>query len=112
MALIANADSPPVWQLGESLHYAEDIAGSRVELRLINQGDVHLAPEVTLRLTDALGREVRSEAGFGRWVLPGQSSALRFATNSLPPDTYQAVIELTPAVGSDSVQFSRQLIVP
>ncbi|MEO8495925.1 MAG: hypothetical protein ABI614_12695 [Planctomycetota bacterium] len=50
-----------------------------------NSGNMHLPLHAKLTMTDAFGRNVEMEAGFGKWLLPGAASELRFRTKFAPP---------------------------
>ncbi len=50
-----------------------------------NTGEMHLPLHAKLSMVDAFGRIVEMQAGFGKWLLPGAASELRFRTRFAPP---------------------------
>lgn len=111
VALVTESASAAGWRLGERLAFASGGSGQKpaVEATLKNDGVTHLAPHAKITLVDALDRQVASEAGYGRWVLPGATARLRFPTPRLPPGRYDATIELTPAPGAPTEVANRRL---
>jgi len=63
-------------------------AASRLEIKLLNQGDCHQTPAVSMRLSLPDGSSKLLHAGFGGWVLPESAQALPFARQKLEPGVY------------------------
>jgi len=60
-----------------------------------NQGSTHLALEARLSIFDERGARVQIPAGFGKWLMPGESAKLEFRMQQpLAPGKYQMKCEL------------------
>ncbi len=60
-----------------------------------NVGDTHHALEARLSIFDERGNRIQIPAGFGKWLMPGQSSKLEFRSeHALSPGKYQIKCEL------------------
>lgn len=69
-----------------------------------NTSTTHLPLNARLSITDETGRRISIPAGFGRWLMPGESSKLEFRIdNTLPTGNYQ--------LRCDVVQDDRPLTV-
>jgi len=59
-----------------------------------NTGTLHFPVDARLTITSELGRRYQVFGGFGRWVMPGQSTQVTFRLDSpLPPDKYKLKCE-------------------
>jgi len=101
--LCAGGAEVPAWKMAQACWSGTTVGGA-FELSLENTGGKHLAPHASLRVTDELGRQINSEAGFERWILPGETSQLRFPTPKLPEGKYQLEVEVTPTPGGTPVR--------
>ncbi|TWT87652.1 hypothetical protein Mal64_31940 [Pseudobythopirellula maris] len=111
VALLSPAESRVEWTSDPLTWRRRTATSGSVELRVHNHGTCRLAPHATLTLTDVVERQVTAEAGFGRWVLPGESATLAFDTPGLPAGAYHAALELTPDSGADVETLEQQLDV-
>ena len=60
-----------------------------------NLGSVHHALQARLSIFDEIGNRVQIPAGFGKWLMPGQTSKLEFRSEqALLPGKYQLKCEL------------------
>lgn len=100
VALIGHAASKkPVLRIGTARwNRQQDEAAIAVQLE--NDGSVHAAPHVKLRVVDDLDREIASEAGFESWLLPGESRLLSFPLKSLPRGDYRLYFEMFPTLNA------------
>ena len=58
-------------------------------------GDTHHPLEARLSIFDEKGNRILIPAGFGKWLMPGQSSKLEFRSeHALSPGKYQLKCEL------------------
>lgn len=86
---------------------------------VMNQGDVHVPLDGKLTVSNALGQSAEFLAGYGRWLLPGQSDDLRFhMPGPLPPGTYHYHAEIdigegrTPVAVEDKFRVEAQAEPP
>jgi hypothetical protein len=55
-----------------------------------NTSETHMPLNARLSITDETGRRISIPSGFGRWLMPGESSKLEFRLDRvLPPGNYQ-----------------------
>jgi hypothetical protein len=81
-------------------------------VQVLNQGNVHLPLHGKLQLSSERGQSVELLAGFGRWLLPGQSHQLTFRLpRPLPPGTYRCRGELDLGEGRDPVTLKEAFYV-
>jgi hypothetical protein len=60
-----------------------------------NASDTHHPLEARLSIFDEKGNRIQIPAGFGKWLMPGETSKLEFrAENALSPGKYQLICEL------------------
>jgi hypothetical protein len=79
---------------------------------VLNEGDVHLPLNGKLILTGERDRSFELRAGFGRWLLPGQSDDLTFRLpGPLPPGTYRCRGELNIGAGRSPVTLPEAVYV-
>lgn len=74
-----------------------DASGKYASFRnsVTNLGSTHLALEARLSIFDERGARIQIPAGFGKWLMPGQSSKLEFRMEQpLSPGKYQLKCEL------------------
>ena len=77
---------------------------------LANSGSMHLPLNATLSMVDAFGRIVEMEAGFGRWILPGTQSELRFRTRfAPPPGEYRCQLSIAGGSEDETMQLQSTL---
>lgn len=89
------------WQSGEPPAFAVPVT---------NSGKIHIPLAGTLTLTDTRGRSVTLFAGFGRWLLPGQSKDLRFSLKQpLPPGLWELRTEISAGPDVEPIRL-RQVI--
>jgi len=81
----------------EQPHVERSPTGAIIVVKASNQGERHIAPDARLRIANPLGQSVEVDAGFGRWILPGQRTEFRFPVKSLPAGHY----DLGLTVGDD-----------
>lgn len=115
IALLTNSESVPSLTAGQlRWDSSPDIAGFSVPIT--NSGVRHVALNAQLMLTDAFGRGMAVDAGFGKWLLPNSSDQLFFAfRQNPPPGTYQVKVRIDQGEGqppmelSQTIQLSTQL---
>ncbi len=90
VALLTNSESnaaivasEPVWSR------SNDHAGFTLKVR--NEGQRHVPLQGRLTLADEFGRGLATEAGYGQWLLPGQSAEMFFGFAEPPPQGDYAV---------------------
>ncbi len=94
VAVLARVEDAPKLAI-EPLRW--DASGAKLGfvVPVMNQGDVHLPLDGKLTVSNALGQSAEFLAGYGRWLLPGQSDDLRFhLPGPLPPGTYHYHAEI------------------
>jgi len=97
VALLARSDQMPNIELGE-LEWDGKSTPPAFVVEVSNTGAMHFPMDASLNILNAFGRPVTLQAGYGQWLLPGQSSQLRFSTKFAPPAAeYQYRLELNHA---------------
>ena len=95
VALLARTEQLPDLQV-ESIQWDSTSDPPAFILPVRNNGQMHLPLDARLKMVDAFGRIVEMQAGYGRWLLPGKATDLRFRTQFAPPPgkyLYQLKIE-------------------
>lgn len=78
-----------------------------VILPLKNKGSVHFPLNARMTLSDAEGHRVRFVAGYGRWLLPGDSTELRFRMkDAIPAGRYTLRIQIDTKEGLAPVEIT------
>ncbi len=106
VGLLARTDVNPELNVG---NLAWDGAASppAVILPLTNKGTVHFPLNARMTLSDAEGHRVRFVAGYGRWLLPGDSTELRFRMkDAIPAGRYTLRIQLDTKEGQAPVEIT------
>ena len=109
VALLTNSESKarlipgdPEWII------SNDRTGFSIPVR--NEGLRHVPLVGRLSLTDEFGRGFVLDAGFGRWLLPGESSALFFGFREPPPPgAYDVQVMLNQNEGEPPLQMSQTI---
>ena len=71
-------------------------------VKVANTGNTHSSLDGRITLSDDAGQTVHMFAGYGRWLLPGESSELRFPLGGFPPEgNYQMRTEIRFAESSE-----------
>lgn len=97
VCLLARTEEVPGLEIG-SIAWDGQSTQPGFVLGVTNTGAMHASLHGTLSLTGALGRTVELQAGFGQWLLPGQSTQLKFRTKFAPPPAdYQFKLDLKSA---------------
>ncbi len=63
-------------------------ADKRFHIKVTNHGQRHQTPQLRVRLASAEGQQADLQAGFGVWVLPGQTTTLVLSRQQLPAGDY------------------------
>jgi hypothetical protein len=94
LAILVQTAQPPDIELSPLVWDTQDkYPGFRTTVR--NLDDSHLALEARLTILDAQGNRILVPAGFGRWLMPGQSSRLEFRLEqALLPGEYRLKCEV------------------
>ncbi|MFO0975935.1 MAG: hypothetical protein U0996_06015 [Planctomycetaceae bacterium] len=75
-----------------------------------NEGLMHIPLRGRLSLTDSFGRGFVVEAGYGRWLLPGQSDSLFFGFREPPPPgEYEVQVLLNQNEGLPPLQMRQNI---
>ncbi len=112
VALLHGVDEQvPQWSTRPATWSVNSDRGS-IQLPITNFGNKHLAAHAELLATDELGRELTSEAGFGRWILPGESEQLVFPVPQLPAGRYHLEFKVRAENTALPVQVEQDLDVP
>ncbi len=86
---------------------------TEIILPVTNPGSRHLALDGRLTMVDEFGRKLKMEAGYGRWLLPGDSETLTFTLpRSLPRGTYQMNWDIGLGPDAAPTQWQQELVVP
>jgi hypothetical protein len=97
VGLLARSEQMPNIELGE-LEWDGKSDPPAFVVEVGNTGAMHFPMDASLNILNAFGRPVTLQAGYGQWLLPGQSSQLRFPTKFAPPAAeYQYKLELNHA---------------
>ncbi|QDV68501.1 hypothetical protein Poly24_22100 [Rosistilla carotiformis] len=84
VALLARTEQTPLVQW-DPLQWDGSTEPPAFVLPVRNTGQMHLPLQGNLKMVDAFGRAVEMQAGYGRWLLPGEEFLLRFRTKFAPP---------------------------
>ncbi|MBC8115500.1 MAG: hypothetical protein H7062_14035 [Candidatus Saccharimonas sp.] len=106
VGLLARTETNPELNVG---NLAWDGAASppAVVLPLKNKGAVHFPLNARMTLSDAEGHRVRFVAGYGRWLLPGDSTELRFRMkDAIPAGRYTLRIQIDTKEGLAPVEIT------
>ena len=77
-----------------------------------NGGSIHIPLDAKLTLTDAFGRNVELAGEFGRWLMPGEMSMLRFPFRApLPPGEYVIRGQLHAGEGNEPIRFKKRMSI-
>lgn len=85
----------------------QQAGGTVIVVGATNRGEQHVAPAAKLRIANPLGQSVEIDAGFGRWILPGEQTELRFPVKSLPAGRYD--LDLIVADQRTTSEFTHHL---
>jgi hypothetical protein len=111
VALLGRGTDEPKLSAGRLMWQAEGPRQGFV-VDVVNQGNVHLPLHGNLLLTSERGQSVELLAGFGRWLLPGQSDQLTFRLpRPLPPGTYRCRGALDLGEGRDPLTLDEAFYV-
>ena len=100
VGLLSRKETNPELKVG-NLAWDGASATPAVVLPLENKGVVHFPLNARMSLTDADGNRARFIAGYGRWLLPGDSSELRFRLKgTIPPGRYTLRIQVDTKEGA------------
>ncbi len=79
----------------QPLRFVPDAKYPAFRSLVINQGTTHLALDARLLIASQSGQRQVLTGGFGKWLLPGQSTNLEFRLDrELTPGNYQLVLEV------------------
>jgi hypothetical protein len=77
-----------------------------------NAGSVHIPLHGVLTLTDRFGRSTELVGGFGQWLLPGESSSLRFPLSvPLPPGPYTVKGRIQAGEGAEPLRIEERIVL-
>jgi hypothetical protein len=112
VALLTRSEETPKLQIG-SLGWDGVSQPPAFVVPINNDGEVHAALNAKLVMTDAFGRAVEMQSGYGRWLLPGKQTELRFKTEFAPPPgdyrfklTIDGTNAMEPIEVEDMIRFS------
>lgn len=109
IALLARSEEKPELQV-EPIQWDGKSQPPAFVVPIANSGTMHLPLHATLSMVDAFGRIVEMEAGFGRWLLPGTESELRFRTRfAPPPGEYRCRLTLAGGTEDENLEFENTL---
>jgi hypothetical protein len=94
VSILGSADDLPQIEAGDLQWQPGEPPAFTVPVR--NPGKIHAPLTGTLTLTEPRGRSITLSAGFGRWLLPGQTEDLRFPLKQpLPPGLWELRTEIS-----------------
>ncbi len=106
VGLLSRTETNPELKVG-NLAWDGASATPAVVLPLENKGIVHFPLNARMALTDADGNRVRFIAGYGRWLLPGDSTELRFRMkDAIPAGRYTLRIQVDTKEGSAPIELT------
>jgi hypothetical protein len=109
IALLARSEEKPEPQV-EPIQWDGKSEPPAFVVPIANSGTMHLPLHAKLSMVDAFGRIVEMEAGFGRWLLPGGESELRFRTRfAPPPGEYRCHLTLASGTEDENLEFENTL---
>lgn len=109
VALLTNSESLAKLVPGElNWSLSNDRAGFSIPVR--NEGLRHVPLAGRLSLTDEFGRGFVVDAGYGTWLLPGQTETLYFGFREPPPPgAYQVQVRLNQNEGEQPLEMTQTI---
>lgn len=106
VGLLARTETNPELGIG-NLAWDGTASPPAIVLPLQNKGAVHFPLNARMTLSDAEGHRVRYVAGFGRWLMPGDATDLRFRMkDTLPSGRYTLRIQIDTKEGLAPVEIT------
>ena len=109
VAMLTNSESLAKLVPGElNWLLSNDRAGFSIPVR--NAGMRHVPLAGRLSLTDGFGRGFVVDAGYGTWLLPGQTETLYFGFREPPPPgAYQVQVRLNQNEGEQPLEMTQTI---
>jgi len=105
VGLLARTETKPALNIG-NLGWDGKSSPPAVVLPLKNEGAAHFPLNARMTLSDDEGHQVRYFAGHGRWLLPGDSTDLRFRMkDAVPPGRYTLRIHMDTKPGLAPIEI-------
>jgi len=112
VALLARTDESPELH-ASSIRWVDETHRSALTATFSNHGKRHAELTPRLRLTDGFGRGAVLVGGYGRWLLPGESTEVEFPLTAVPPPgVYQAELLIDRDNQAPEVLISDEVFVP
>jgi len=109
VCVLTDSKSQPQISPGELVWKATP-ASAGFAIPVTNRGLRHVPLEGRLSLVDGFGRGLVTEAGYGKWLLPGESSELFFGFRQPPPPgTYTVRAEISQGESLPPLQMQQTL---